>query len=71
MWNLPEEALAVREAHENILGGVHLLVLVAASIVVLMATGLGTVKPGTGKISAIAVVKEVILRGTAKTVPRI
>lgn len=71
LWNLPGGAHVVREARVNILGGVHPLALVAASTAVLMDTGLGIAKLGTGKISAIGVVKEAILRGTARTVPRI
>lgn len=63
MWNLPKGlhvALGVEVAHVNILEEVPHLDLVAASIVVLMATGLETAKLGIGKTSAIAVEKEVI-----------
>lgn len=71
LWNLLEGAHVVLEVLVNILGGELLLVQDAVSIVGLMGIGLGTAKLGTGRISAIAVVKEVILRGTARTLPRI
>lgn len=71
LLNSPEGGRGVLEARANISAGVRRRVPVAASIAGSTDTGLGIAKPGTGKISAIAVVKEVILRGTARIVPRI
>lgn len=55
---------------ESMWAEVLLQVLVAASIVALMVIGLVIAKQETGRISVTDVVKEVTLRGTAKTVLR-
>lgn len=55
---------------EILWAGVHHLVLDAALIVALMVTGLEIARLATGKISVIAVEKEVTLKETARTVLR-
>lgn len=63
--------VALEAVHVNLLEEAPHLALVAASTVVLMATGLETAKLGIGKTSAIAVEGEVTLKKTARTVQRI
>lgn len=55
---------------ESTVAEVHLLDLVAVSIVVLMVTGLETAQLETGRTNVIAVGKRDILREIARTVPR-
>lgn len=70
LWNLLKECHVDLEEFESMWAKVLLQVLGAASIVALMAIGLEIAKLETGKISVIAVGKEVTLKGTARTVPR-
>lgn len=70
LWNLPRVCHVDLVGFESMWAEVLLQVLVAASIVALMVIGLVIAKQETGRISVTDVVKEVTLRGTAKTVLR-